>query len=181
MVDSEGRPPHSAAASHHKVSCHHCGQVGCRCCSGLCFVCFCLLCHCHCLRSSSFDQPFLSFFLSLHFLLIVGCRLVPPSLGFLGAGFLLRSSPFLGLGLGLGGAPIPQPRPRQCSHSSASASAMLSFLGIGLGSAPIPRRQPHPWWFLGVSLGGAPILWRRPRQCSQSLASASAASKCSSH
>jgi hypothetical protein len=109
MVDSEGPTTHSAAASHYKVSRHHCGQVGClfaRDCALFPSVCFVLFRHCHCLRSSSFDQPFHSFFfLSLRFLLIVGCRLVPPSLEFLGAGFILRASPFLGVGLG--GAPIP--------------------------------------------------------------------------
>jgi hypothetical protein len=123
---------------------------------------------------------FFSFFLSLHFLLIVGCRLVSPSLGFVGAGFLLRSSPFLGVGLG--GAPIPRrrPRPRQsshslasalpsvlprrrpqrCSHSSVLALAVLPFLGVGLGSSPIPWRRPCPrWWSSSVHrprLGGPP-------------------------
>jgi hypothetical protein len=147
MVDLEGPPPHSAAVSSHQVSRHHCGQVDCRfllqivLCLLVCFIWF-LHC-CHCSRSSSFDQPVLSFlysfYLSLHFLLVLGCRLVPPSLGFLGAVLLLRSSPFV-LGVGLDGAPIP----RRC-----------------LGSAPIHRRGPRPLWWWSASvpqprLGGPP-------------------------
>jgi hypothetical protein len=120
-----------------------------------------------------------SFFLSIHLLLIVGCRLVPPSLEFLGAGFVLCVSPFLGVGLGT--APIAwlQLRHRQCSHSlalalvvlpflgvslalvgsSASAFAVLPYFGVGLGSAPIPCR-PRPWWWSFLvpwrHLGGPP-------------------------
>jgi hypothetical protein len=66
MVDLEGSPPPSAAASHRKVSHRHCSQVGC--CFSLlivlCLLCllrffFLLFCHRHCLRSS----PDLSSFL----------------------------------------------------------------------------------------------------------------------
>jgi hypothetical protein len=122
MVDLEGPPPYLAAASHHKVSCHHCGQVGCRFCSGLCFVCFCLLRFAS--PSSLFALLTCSFFLSsLSFLLLVGCRLF--------VGSRPRAAPFLGSS------------PWRCSFS-------VSFLGLGSAPArslPWPQRssvlRPH--------------------------------------
>jgi hypothetical protein len=68
MVDSEGPPPHSAAASHQKVSRHHCGRVGCRL---LLRIVLCLLCLLRLVSSSlslfAFQQlrPTCSFFLSI--------------------------------------------------------------------------------------------------------------------
>jgi hypothetical protein len=110
MVDLEGPPPHLAAASHHKVSCHHCGQVGCRFCSGLCFICFCLLRFAS--PSSLFALLTHSFFLSsLSFLLLVGCRFF--------FGSRPRAAPFLGSS------------PRRCSFS-------VPFLGLG-GAPGGPR------------------------------------------
>jgi hypothetical protein len=132
------------------------------------FASFCFAIVIVCVPAASTNLFILSFFLSLHFLLIVGCRLVPPSLKFLGAGPSCK--------------PIPRRRPRRCSHSSASASAVLPFLGVGLGGAPIPRRRPRQCSHSSASasavlpflgLGSAPIPWRRPRQCSHSSASAS--------
>jgi hypothetical protein len=186
MVDLESSPPPSAAASHHKVSHRHCGQVGC--CFSLLIV-LCLLCllrfifllfrHRHCLRSS----PDLFFLLSLSFLLLVGCRL------FLGsrpwAAPVLGSSPwrcsFLVPFLGLGGAPARFfPRPRRCSWpvpSSALVVLLLGpFLGLGgprlfslalvllLGASPSPRcsarnlrsRLGSPSWLLGLACLGSP-------------------------
>jgi hypothetical protein len=114
MVDLEGPRPYLAAASHHKVSCHHCGQVGCGFCSGLCFVCFCLLRFAS--PSSLFALLTRSFFLSsLSFLLLVGCCLFvgsrPWAAPFLGSS--PRRSSFSVPFLGLGGAParsLPWPR-----------------------------------------------------------------------
>jgi hypothetical protein len=122
MVDLEGPPPHSAAASHHKVSRHHCGQVGCCFCSGLWFVCFV----CFVLVSSSsslftFQQFRLtcSFFLSfvLSFCHSISCWL------------LLVPSIFGGsLVLGFSSVPVPRLWPWRCSHFSASAlPSVLAF------------------------------------------------------
>jgi hypothetical protein len=182
MVDLEGSPPPSAAASHRKVSHRHCGQVGC-CFSLLIVLCLlCLLCFVFSfvLPSSLFALLTRSFFLSsLSFLLLVGCRL------FLGS--RPRAAPFLGSSprrcsflvpfLGLGGAPARSlPRPRWCScsvPSSASVVLLLGpFLGLGgprlfslalvllLGSSPSPRcsarnlrpRLGSPSWLLGLAL-----------------------------
>jgi hypothetical protein len=168
MVDLEGSPPHSAAASHRKVNHRHCGQVGC------CFSLLTVLCLlCLLLFVFSFVSPWSlfalltrSFFLSsLSFLLLVGCRL------FLGS--RPRAAPFLGsipwrcsfsvLFLGLGGAPARSlPRPRRCScsvPSSASVVLLLGpFLGLGgsrlfslalvllLGSSPSPRCSTRNLW-----------------------------------
>jgi hypothetical protein len=147
MVDSEGSRPHSAAASRHNVTRHRDSAL-------FPSVCFVLLRHCHCLHSSSFDQPFhsffLSFFLSLHFLLVVAWSLR------LWSSLVLASS-------------FVQ------AHSSASASAVLPFLGAGIGGAPIrwcrpqrcsPSLAPAVLPFLGVGIGGAPIPWRPPLWCS---------------
>jgi hypothetical protein len=134
-------------------------------------VCFVLLRHCHCLSSSSFDQPFHSFFLSVTPFLVDCWLPLGPSI----FGLPLCWLPPLC-------KPIPRRWPRRCSHSSASASAVLPFLGVGLGGAPIPRRRPQRCShslasasavlpFLG--LGSAPIPRRRPWQCSHSLALAS--------
>jgi hypothetical protein len=164
MVDLEGPPPYLAAASHHKVSRHHCGQVGCRFCSGLCFVCFCLLRFAS--PSSLFAILTRSFFLSsLSFLLLVGCRL------FVGSG--PRAAPFLGSSprrcsfsvpfLGLGGAPawsLPWPRrssvlrprlgaPSQLLTSSPSTRCSARNLRPRIG-APIRPRIGAPPRFLGA-------------------------------
>jgi hypothetical protein len=164
MVDLEGPPPYLAAASHHKVSCHHCGQVGCRFCSGLCFVCFCLLCFAS--PSSLFAILTRSFFLSsLSFLLLVGCRL------FVGSG--PRAAPFLGSSprrcsfsvpfLGLGGAParsLPRPRrssvlrprlgaPSQLLTSSPLTRCSARNLRPRIGASIRPRIGAPPW-FLGA-------------------------------
>jgi hypothetical protein len=112
MVDLEGPPPYLAAASHHKVSRHHCGQVGCRFCCGLCFVCFCLLRFA--LPSSLFALLTRSFFLSS---LVVGCRLF--------VGSRPRAAPFLGSS------------PRRCSFSVL----FLSLGGAPARSLPWPRRS----------------------------------------
>jgi hypothetical protein len=172
MVDLEGSPPPSAAASHRKVSNRHCGQVGC--CFSLLIV-LCLLCL---LRfvfsfvspSSLFALLTRSFFLSsLSFLLLVGCRL------FLGS--RPRRCSFSVPFLGLGGAPARSlPRPRRCScsvPSSASVVLLLGhFLGRGgprlfslalvllLGALPSPRcstrnlwpRLGSPSWLLRLAL-----------------------------
>jgi hypothetical protein len=125
MVGLEGPPPYLAAASHHKVSRHHCGQVGCRFCSGLCSVCFCLLGFAS--PSSLFAIRTHSFFLSsLSFLLLVGCRL------FVGSG--PRAAPFLGS------------IPRRCSF-------LVPFLGLGgapARSLPWPWRSSVLWPRLGA-------------------------------
>jgi hypothetical protein len=161
MVDLEGLPPYLAAASHHKVSRHHCGQVGCCFCSGLCFVCFSLLRFAS--PSSLFALLTRSFFLS--FLLLVGCRL------FVGSG--PRAAPFLGSShrrcsfsvpfLGLGGAParsLPWPRrssvlrPRLGAPSRLLTSSPLTRSSVRnlrpcIG-APLRPRLGAPPWFLGA-------------------------------
>jgi hypothetical protein len=118
-------------------------------CSGLCFVCFCLLRFAYPLSLFAFQQlkPTFSFFLSVTPFFVDCCLLLGPSV----FGVPWCWVPPLC-------KPIPQRRPRRCSHSPVRASAVLPFLGIGLplGSAPIPRPRP------------------RPRQCSNSLAPASA-------
>jgi hypothetical protein len=164
MVDLEGPPPYLAAASHHKVSRHHCGQVGCRFCSGLCFVCFYLLRFAS--PSSLFAILTRSFFLSsLSFLLLVGCRL------FVGSG--PRAAPFLGSSprrcsfsvpfIGLGGAParsLPWPRwssvlrprlgaPSQLLTSSPSTRCSARNLRPRPG-APLRPRLGAPPRFLGA-------------------------------
>lgn len=68
MVDSEGLPLYSAAASHQKVSCHHCGQVSC------CFVLLIVVSSAALLWSLFIQlQLTRSFLPSLHFFLVVGC------------------------------------------------------------------------------------------------------------
>jgi hypothetical protein len=156
MVDLEGSPPPSAAASHRKVSNRHCGQVGC--CFSLLIV-LCLLCL---LRfvfsfvspSSLFALLTRSFFLSsLSFLLLVGCRLFLGSRPRGGSIPWLQSSAVLLLG--------PVPRPRRCSCSIPSSAAAVLLLGpfLGLGGAPA-RSLPRPWRSsaLQPSLGAPP--WR---------------------
>jgi hypothetical protein len=148
MVDSEGPPPHSAAAPPGKLSHHHFGMVGC------CFVLRIVLCLlCFALRSSSlfaFHQLqltwcsfFLSFFLSFFDLisLVVGCRLLFP--------------PYWYSSL----VPTPIPRrhwPRGCSHCSSAASASHSLAVLLLGSSAsmlLLGANPRP--FFG-GIGGAP-------------------------
>jgi hypothetical protein len=182
MVDLEGLPPPSAAASHHKVSHRHCGQVGC--CFSLLIV-LCLLCL---LRfvfsflspSSLFALLTRSFFLSSLSFLLLGCHLFlgsrPRAAPFLGSS--PRQCSFLVPFLGLGGAPaLSLPRPRRCSCSvPSSASVVLlpgHFLGLVrgprlfslalvllLGASPSPRcsarnlrpRLGSPSWLLGIAL-----------------------------
>jgi hypothetical protein len=156
MVALEGPTPYLAATSHHKVSRHHCGQVGCRFCSGLCFVCFCLLRFA--LPSSLFALLTHSFFLSsLSFLLLVGYRL------FVGsrprAAPVLGSSPwqcsFLVPFLGLGGAPawsLPWPRRSSVLRPRLGAPARLLNSARNLRphlGAP-PRLLGVIPWFLGA-------------------------------
>jgi hypothetical protein len=125
MVDLEGPSPYLAAASYHKVSHHHCGQVGCRFCSGLCFVCFCLLRFAS--PSSLFALLTRSFFLSsLSFLLLVGCRLF--------VGSRPQAAPVLGSS------------PRRCSF-------LVPFLILGgapARSLPWPQYSSVLWARLGA-------------------------------
>jgi hypothetical protein len=120
MVDLEGPPPYLAATSHHKLNRLHCGQVGCRFCSGLCFVCFCLLLFasfCFAIVIVFAPNPF---FLSLFILFLVACCLSLIRRLQTSGGSIpwLQSSAVLLLG--------PVPRPRRCSCSVPSfASAVL--------------------------------------------------------
>jgi hypothetical protein len=143
IVDLEGPPPYLAAASHHKVSHHHCGQVGCRFCPELCFVCFCLL---------RFFSPS-----SLFTLFLVGCCFF--------VGSRPRAAPFLGSSpqrcsfsvpfLGLGGAPA-QSLP--CTWRSLVLLPRLGTPFRLLTSSPLTRcSERHlppplvaPPWLLGV-------------------------------
>jgi hypothetical protein len=126
MVDLEGSPRPSAAASHRKVSHRHCGQVGC--CFSLLIV-LCLLCL---LRfvfsfvspSSLFALLTRSFFLSsLSFLLLVA----------------YSSAPDLGRLHSL--APVPGGAPYR-SRSLALAVLLLDPF-LGRGGAPA-RSLPRP-------------------------------------
>jgi hypothetical protein len=164
------------AASHDKVSRHHCSQAGCRFCSRVCFVCFCLLRFAS--PSSLFALLTRSFCLSsLSFLLLVGCRLFvgssPRAAPFIGSS--PRRCSFLVPFLGLGGAParsLPWPRrssvlsprlgaPSRLLTSSPSTRCSAQNLRPRLGAPLWPRlgapprfpSAPHESCGLGPFLG----------------------------
>jgi hypothetical protein len=166
MVDSEGSPPPSAAASHCKVSHRHCGQVGC--CFSLLIV-LCLLCllrfvFSFVLPSSLFTLLTRAFFLSsLSFLLLVGCRLFlgsrPRAAPFRGSIPQLQSSAVLLLG--------PVPRPWRCSCSIPSSSAAVLLLGpfFGLGGAParslLELEIKHKHGGFNINYEKATVVWQQ--------------------
>ena len=149
MVNLEGPPPPSAAVSHHMVSCNHCSQFGCRFCSRLWFVCFCLLCFASPSSLLASNPFFLSFFLSsLSFLLLVGWLSLAPRLQTSGG-----SSPW-----------VPRPPPVTppwllasplASVASPRCSSAVWFLGLGaallLGLVPRPRFGAPPPQFPGLA------------------------------
>jgi hypothetical protein len=165
MVDLEGPLPYLAAASHYKINRHHCSHGGCRFCSGLCFVCFCLLCFAS--PSPLFALLTRSFFLTS---LSLSCCLLVVA---------YSPAPYLGrlqsLAPVLGGAP-------PWSYSLGSAVLLLGpFLGLGgprffglvlvllLGSSPHRLRlgAPHETFVLAsVLLLGSLAL---PRCSTQNL------------
>jgi hypothetical protein len=169
MVDLEGLSPPSAAASHRKVSCCHCGQVSC--CFSLLIV-LCLLCLLRFVYSfvsplplfALLTRPFFLSSLSLSCCLLVVAYSLAPDLGRLhslapvlgGAPSRSHSSASVVLLLG------PIPRPRRCSCSIPYSAAAVLLLGPFLGlrgaparSLPWPQRswalQPHRVLLLGSS------------------------------